>query len=70
MTSHRENAPADLLRELIAAKNGKSMSILYWKFQMTKDPTDINLEAAKQLTNAGVKVQLDHKRVTTHSKSL
>ena len=68
MTSHPENAPADLLRELIAAKNRKVEVDIVLEVSNDKDPTDINLEAAKQLTDAGVKVQLDHQRITTHSK--
>jgi phosphatidylserine/phosphatidylglycerophosphate/cardiolipin synthase-like enzyme len=69
MTSHRENAPADLLRELIAAKNRKvDVDLVLEVSSEHNDPTETNLAGSKQLIDAGIKVRLDHKRVTTHSK--
>jgi hypothetical protein len=69
LTSHRENEPADLLRELIAAKKRKvDVDLVLEVSTEFPESNAANMEAAKLLKDAGVKVRLDHNRVTTHSK--
>jgi hypothetical protein len=69
LTSHRENEPTDLLRELIAAKKRKvDVDLVLEVSNDFQESTAANMEAAKLLKDAGVKVRFDHNRVTTHSK--
>ncbi len=69
LTSHRENEPSELLRELIAAKKRNvDVDLVLEVSTDNKEANDANLDAAGMLKNSGVTIRLDLARATTHSK--
>jgi polyphosphate kinase len=69
-STHRENEPSELVRELAAAKQrGVDVDLVFDLSSEDAEYNTANLEAAEQLKSAGIKVRLDHSRITTHSKT-
>ena len=68
-TSFRDNEPADLLHELIAAqKRHVDVDLVVELSSETKEYNDANRHAADALRKAGATVRVDNESVTTHAK--
>lgn len=66
----RGNEPADLLRELIAARKRKvNVDLVVEISNDNKDYNDANRYAAELLRKSGVNVRYDERNVTTHAKA-
>lgn len=68
-TSFRDNEPADLLHELIAAqKRHVDVNLVVELSSETKEYNDANRHASDALRKAGATVRVDNESVTTHAK--
>lgn len=69
-TSYRNNEPADLLRELIAArKRDVAVEVVIDLSGDDNESREANLKAGRLLEQAGVIVHLDREDVATHAKT-
>jgi len=67
---YRDNEPADLLRELIAApKRNVSVELVIDISSEDRDFNEANLKAAEILSKAGVQVSFDRMDLATHAKA-
>jgi PLD-like domain len=68
--NYRDNEPADLIRELIAArKRNVDVELVIDLSAADHGSNETNLDASRTLQEAGVRVHFDTADVTTHSKS-
>lgn len=68
--NYRDNEPADLIRELIAArKRNVDVELVLDLSAADHSSNEANLNASRILQEAGVSVHFDSSDVTTHSKS-
>ncbi|HJZ12755.1 MAG TPA: phospholipase D-like domain-containing protein [Acidobacteriota bacterium] len=68
--AYRDNEPADLMRELIAAQQrGVSVELVLDISSEDANSDDANIRAATALSKAGVKVSFDSSHVSTHAKA-
>jgi phosphatidylserine/phosphatidylglycerophosphate/cardiolipin synthase-like enzyme len=67
--SFRDNEPADLMRELIAArKRNVNVDLVIELSSETKEYSEANRRAAETLAKAGCTIRQDLDSITTHSK--
>jgi len=68
--NYRDNEPADLIQELIAArKRNVDVELVMDLSAVDRDSNEANLLASRILQEAGVRIHFDTEDVTTHSKT-